>query len=106
MNTRTLIRLAAILAIKYSSAKPIPLSQVRLDRTGLREESFEWLRKHHSTGHVEIAETPDGMFVQDGRHRILLALEKGMETLPIKLRRYDQEMNTLSLEDRFLDLLR
>jgi len=105
--TKRLIALAKLLTQKYGEHIPIQISlkDVQLDTSGLREESFQWIQKHKSKGYPEIAQLPDGkMFVQDGRHRILLALQEKKHSIPIKLRKYDKHLRTIWLKDADLIL--
>lgn len=84
------------------------IDNIHLDRSGLRAESLAAAHAAHAAGTAappEIAVFPGQKpFVQDGRHRILAAQERGMESLPIKVRRYDDAGNTLSLTHEPLNL--
>lgn len=74
------------------------LEEMNYLRSGMREESLARVREEFASGKqirpVEVAKYPDGMFaLQDGRHRMTIAKELGIDELPAKIRVYDDDLN-------------
>ncbi len=62
-------------------------------RTGMRDLSYERVRKEFASGKppppVEVSVYPDGTFrLQDGRHRVAVAKELGLQELPARVTRW------------------
>jgi hypothetical protein len=84
--------------LKAARLERIKFDDINLDRGGLREESFEFLRPMFETAEgfpqniprsavapVRIRRIGNELFVDDGRHRLLLAKEFGVHEVPAVL---------------------
>lgn len=90
--------------LKAARLERIKFDDITLDRSSLREESFEFLRPmfeaaeefpdnipRSTTAPVRIRKIGDKMVVEDGRHRLLLAKEFGVHEVPAVLSTMDDE---------------
>jgi len=92
--------------VEIEGAAQAPTIEVNADainRRGLRESSFEHLRAHPETGNrlgpPRIDVWPDvGPQVGDGRHRLLLAAERGETSIDARVIHFDREGNAVSDE--------
>lgn len=93
---------------KYFEKYIIPLKDINIHKDGLRKESFEFLDKFFTTkewplelGKVILSQYPDSpkKVVEDGRHRLLLAIKHGIKEIPAIFKTYDNLGNIIEIKD-------
>jgi hypothetical protein len=82
-------------------------SQLNINHSGMRNESMKIVRKQRQNGEkmrpIVVTVFPDGLIaLNDGRHRLAVARERGDKSITAHIIYYDDELNVIHEETRDL----
>lgn len=77
--------------------------QLKIDNSGMRDTSLDFLRKHPTTKPIRVEVYPDGVpFLADGRHRLQVAIERGDRSILAEIITYDDAANVIDEKTKHL----
>jgi len=79
------------------------LSKILVHPEGMRQESFNYLRKNKVNKPIEIEVYPDNKaYLADGRHRLEIAIENNRKFINCVVRYYDEDANIIKEKEMTL----